>query len=262
MGIAAAFGYYNEICPIKRTYYVRPPVPQEGRTRCRWEGVSPAGRLQDSIGRAKKGIPQTGETHGLGVKVHRKGENAKMQEGLALYAEMQELAESLQEAMKAEKQRQGKTNQQMIDESGVARSTVNNFFAGALGGPGLVQTAAMCKVLGMSIDGAMGLSPAPAEDVEKLREELRHKDELISTLRGGVAERKPVIYGLLGLCILLGAALMVYMVLDFQRPDVGLIRAGGVSSILLGLCLAGVCGGLWTAHRAVKDRAKRKHGEQ
>lgn len=210
----------------------------------------------------KKGIPQTGKTHGLGVKVHRKGENAKMQEGLALYAEMQERAERLQEAMKAEKQRQGKTNQQMIDESGVARSTVNNFFAGQLGGPGLVQTAALCKVLGMSIDGAMGLSPAPAEDTAKLRAELDHKEELIATLRGGVAERKPVIYGLLGLCALLGLALMMYIVLDAKRPDIGLIREDGVSPVLVIFGLVSVCSGLWTAHRAVKDRAKRKHGKQ
>lgn len=185
-----------------------------------------------------------------------------MQDGLALYAEMQERAEKLQEAMKAEKQKQGKTNQQMIDESGVARSTVNNFFAGALGGPGLVQTAALCKVLGMSIDNAMGLSPASAEDVEKLREELAHKEELIRILDGGVKARRPLIYGLLGLCALLGMALMMYIILDVGRPDAGLIRADGVSPALIGLCLAGVCGGLWTAYRAVKDRVTRRHGER
>nr|DAF68070.1 MAG TPA: hypothetical protein [Caudoviricetes sp.] len=60
---------------------VRPPVPQGDRTGCRREGVSPAGCLQDSTSRAKKGIPQTGETHGLGVKVHRKEENAKCRMG-------------------------------------------------------------------------------------------------------------------------------------------------------------------------------------
>nr|DAF68069.1 MAG TPA: LAMBDA REPRESSOR (TRIPLE MUTANT)/DNA COMPLEX-DNA COMPLEX, DOUBLE HELIX, TRANSCRIPTION-DNA.1A [Caudoviricetes sp.] len=185
-----------------------------------------------------------------------------MQDGLALYAEMQERAAKLQEAMKAEKQRQGKTNQQMIEESGVARSTVNNYFAGVLGGPGLVQTAALCKVLGMSIDNAMGLSPASAEDVEKLREELAHKEELIRILSGGVKARRPLIYGLLGLCALLGMALMMYIILDVSRPDVGLIRTDGVSPILIVLCLVGVCGGLWTACRAVKDRVTRRHGER
>lgn len=185
-----------------------------------------------------------------------------MQDGLALYAEMQERAAKLQEAMKAEKQRQGKTNQQMIDESGVARSTVNNFFAGALGGPGLVQTAALCKVLGMSIDNAMGLSPAADDDMDKLRAELAHKEELIRILNGGVKARRPVIYGLLGLCALLGMALLMYIILDARRPDAGLIRADGVSPALIGLCLAGVCGGLWTAYRAVKDMVKRRHGER
>lgn len=65
----------------KTTGNVRPPVPQGDRTECRREGVSPAGCLQDSTSRAEKGIPQTGETHGLGVKVHRKGENAKCKMG-------------------------------------------------------------------------------------------------------------------------------------------------------------------------------------
>lgn len=45
------------------------------------KNVSPAGCLQDSTGGAEKGIPQTGETHGLGVKVHRKGENARCRMG-------------------------------------------------------------------------------------------------------------------------------------------------------------------------------------
>lgn len=185
-----------------------------------------------------------------------------MQDGLKLYAEMQERAAKLQEAMKAEKQRQGKTNQQMIDESGVARSTVNNYFAGVLNGPGLVQTAALCKVLGMSIDNAMGLSSAADDDAATLRAELGHKEEVIQMLDGGVKARRPLIYGLLGLCALLGTALMMYIILDARRPDVGLIRTDGVSPILIVLCLSGVCGGLWTACRAVKDRVRRKHGEQ
>lgn len=71
---------YNGQCK-ERSGNVRPPVPQGDRTECRREGVSPAGRLQDTIDRAKKGSPQTGETHGLGVKVHRKGENAKCRTG-------------------------------------------------------------------------------------------------------------------------------------------------------------------------------------
>lgn len=179
-----------------------------------------------------------------------------------MYAEMQERAAKLQEDMKAEKQRQGKTNQQMIEESGVARSTVNNFFAGALGGPGLVQTAALCKVLGMSIDSTMGLSPAADDDMDKLRAELAHKEELIQILSGGVKARRPLIYGLLGLCALLGVALMTYIILDARRPDAGLIRADGVSPALIGLCFSGLCGGLWTACRAVKDRVKRRHGER
>lgn len=188
-----------------------------------------------------------------------------MENGLELYAEMQQRAEKLQETMKHEKQRQGKTNQQMIDESGVARSTVNNYFAGVLGSLGLVQAAALCRVLGIGLDWPMGLTDTQEEDkqaeIDRLRAELDHKEELIQILDGGVKARRPLIYGLLGLCALLGMALMMYIILDAQRPDVGLIRAGGVSPILLVICFAGVCGGLWTAYRAASDRIRRKKKE-
>ena len=111
----------------------------------------------------------------------------------------------------------------------------------------------------------MGLADTQEEDkqaeIDRLRSELDHKEELIQILDGGVKARRPLIYGLLGLCALLGMALMVYMVLDAQRPDVGLIRAGGASPILLGICLVGVCGGLWTAHKIAADRIRRKKKE-
>ena len=71
-----------------------------------------------------------------------------------------------------------------------------------------------------------------------------------------------MIYGLLGLCALLGMALLMYIILDARRPDAGLIRADGVSPALIALGFSGLCGGLWTAYRAAKDRVKRRHGER
>lgn len=187
-----------------------------------------------------------------------------MESGYKLYSNMQNQAGKLQEAMKAEKQRQGKTNQQLIDESGVARSTVNNYFAGQLGNLGIIQAAALCHVLGVSLDDNLGLHHQAGDDgqeVERLRAELRHKEEMIAALRAGIKERNAAISGILRLCILLGAALMVYMVLDARRPDVGLIRGNGVSPIIIGVCVLGVCGGVWTACRVVKERRRRRQRE-
>ena len=125
-----------------------------------------------------------------------------MESGYKLYSNMQNQAGKLQEAMKAEKQRQGKTNQQLIDESGVARSTVNNYFAGQLGNLGIIQAAALCHVLGVSLDDNLGLhhqAGDDGQDVERLRAELRHKDEMIAALRAGIKERNAAISGILRL---------------------------------------------------------------
>ena len=94
----------------------------------------------------------------------------------------------------------------------------------------------------------MGLSipqdqESSVEKIRSLQAEVAHKEELLQErskqidllqersklLEGGIRERKPVIYSLTSLCIILAMSLMAYVVLDAKHPRIGLIRADGIN---------------------------------
>lgn len=165
--------------------------------------------------------------------------------------------------MKDEKEAQHKTNQSVADNTGVSISTVAKFFSRSLSNPGVFGVSAICIDLGLSLDNLMGIAQAPpgeeqAQDIARLQVELSHKDELLQAkdeeiglllersqlMDRGIQERdrriretsrvwKPIIYGLCGLCIMLVSVLMVYIVLDAQQPDAGLIHGIGNTSIVV-----------------------------
>lgn len=200
-----------------------------------------------------------------------------MDEGFALYAEMECRAEDLQAYVKQEKIRLGKTNQQMIDESGVARSTVNNYFAGALNNLGVVQLSALCRVLNVTLDAKMGLRPEEdVPEVERLKMELRYKEELLAEKDKAISrleERsrmmeheisavrsswKGVTYGATGLSVLFGLFLMIYVFLDMRNPNIGLFRGTTAAPIVYvaAFSIVGTC--LYIGHTMVKRKIERK----
>lgn len=159
------------------------------------------------------------------------------------------------------------TNQQVADETGLSISTVNKMLAGELKNPGIFSVAPVCICLGLSLDtliGAQQPEDDPA-DVERLEMQLAHSEEMRDEkeaaierlldrsriLEQGIATRdtqiaqkdveiksirrsyRPLIYGLCCLSILLTVLWGVYIILDFKRPDVGLIRTGNVSPLVL-----------------------------
>lgn len=159
------------------------------------------------------------------------------------------------------------TNQQVADETGLSISTVNKMLAGELKNPGIFSVAPVCICLGLSMDNLLG-AQQPGDDtanVERLEMQLEHSEEMRGEkeeaikrlldrsriLEHGIATRdtqiakkdaeiksvrrsyRPLIYGLCGLSILLTVLWGVYVILDFKRPDVGLIRTGNVSPLVL-----------------------------
>lgn len=89
---------------------------------------------------------------------------------------------TLVEKIKTAKQRQGKTVQQLADETGIPRTTLNRFFAGTLMNPGFMDVCALCASLELSADELIGLSPQKSDDsvtVDFLQLELEHKDEML-----------------------------------------------------------------------------------
>lgn len=192
---------------------------------------------------------------------------------------------NLSSAMKEEKKKQRKTNQDIIDSTGLSPSTVNKFFAGSLPDPSVSSAAAIAIDLGLSLDSLMGIKEAPQDSssqIQRLESEIAHRDELLRKTEEQVAllqersdlmvaelERKeadmrsvragwkPIVYGMCGLSILLALFLFVYVFLDARNPDIGLIRRSASSPIvyLAAMSIIGVV--LYIGHTFVKKRMER-----
>lgn len=89
---------------------------------------------------------------------------------------------TLVEKIKSAKQQQGKTVQQLADETGIPRTTLNRFFAGTLMNPGFMDVCALCASLELSADELIWLAPQKSGDsvtVDFLQLEIDHKDEML-----------------------------------------------------------------------------------
>lgn len=86
---------------------------------------------------------------------------------------IQELAPYLsayQRNIKRAKEAQHYTIDRLVEESGVSRSAVTKLCAGTQQDPKLYNSAALCRVLGLSLDELCGLVK-PAESPEELTEQ-------------------------------------------------------------------------------------------
>lgn len=189
--------------------------------------------------------------------------------------DMEQAARELVETMRREKAVKGLTNNELAEESGVSVYTLNKLLAGSVGNPGIIQAASVCKVLGVSLDAAMGL-PVPeageagelAAELEATKRELARLEERSELQQAGIADRnkmvedtrnawKPLAYGLLGLCILCMAMLMVYVARDLAVRDQGYIRGGVLPWWITAAAMAGVGIVLFCAHWWAKRRRKK-----
>lgn len=163
------------------------------------------------------------------------------------------ICDNLPAKMKKAKEDQHKTNQQIIDSTGLSESTVKKFFSGHLSGPSIYDVTAMAIDLGLSLDELMELSP-PKQDqsteINQLKTEIAHKQEMlaekdkaisrledrshimeneISTVR---SNWKEIAYVTSGLSVLFGLFLMVYVFLDLRNPNLGLFRGTTAAPIV------------------------------
>lgn len=183
-----------------------------------------------------------------------------------ILADIQPQCDSLYIAIKAEKENQHKTNAQIAQETGIAESTVGKFFSGALVNPSVYHVAAYCHCLGLSMDALFGLAPPPPPETDSdLRQQLavtqmalKKTEEQVAIYKTGIRERKPIIYGLAGLCILLAVYLLVYITLDVQNPDLGLIRSANSSPIVYIALVSIVTSCLYLCHTIVKHKMEKK----
>lgn len=189
------------------------------------------------------------------------------------------ICDNLPAKMKKAKEEQHKTNQQIIDSTGLSESTVKKFFSGHLSGPSIYDVTAMAIDLGLSLDELMELS-LPKQDqsaeINQLKTEIAHKEEMlaekdkaisrledrshimeneISTVR---SNWKEIAYVTSGLSLLFGLFLMVYITLDARNPNIGLIRGTTAAPIVYvaAFSVIGMC--FYIVQTVVRRNAKRR----
>lgn len=192
-------------------------------------------------------------------------------EAVSAMSAIQELAPYIEDyphRVRAAKEEKHYTISDIIERSGVSASAVNKLLAGTQMEPKLYNSAALCKVLGLSLDELFGLT-APEGSARQAREEMHQlqlenvrlegeKNTLKAENRMGaerVDAQRPVILALLVLCTALCAALAGYIAIDAQISNAGLIRGGDPTVVAWGiivLLVLAVAVITWAMVRAIR----------
>ena len=150
---------------------------------------------------------------------------------------MQDLSpyiEQFHPAMKQAKEDQRFTIARLSQASGVSEPIVTKTMAGMNTDPKLYNSVALCRVLGLSIDRLFGFPepeppPAPEELLSRLRD-LELENARLCERAGSAARHVQVsrtaAFSLMALCALLTVALIVYLAVDNDIHDAGLILSG------------------------------------
>ena len=177
---------------------------------------------------------------------------------------IQELAPYIEDyphRVRAAKEEKHYTISDIIERSGVSASAVNKLLAGTQMEPKLYNSAALCKVLGLSLDELFGLA-APEGSARQAREKMHQLQlenvRLEEENRMGaerVDAQRPVILALLILCTALCAALAGYIAIDAQISNAGLIQGGDPTVVAWGiivLLVLAVAVIAWAMVRAIR----------
>lgn len=157
--------------------------------------------------------------------------------------ELQPYCDAFQRRIREAKDSKGYTLQRLIDESGVPKSAVNNISAGKQVNPLLYNAAALCKVLGLSLDELFGLEK-PVDSPEGQLQRI-HELEIDNTRLTAVDEQKDkrietariIVGALAAVSTLLLLTVIGYMIFDAHILIAGLFRSVGVSVFAVFLAL-------------------------
>lgn len=162
---------------------------------------------------------------------------------------------------------QHRTHREIVEHTGVPRSTVAKFLSGALASPSVFYIAALCKYLNLSMDGLFDTEPQSEREagenadlqakLNSAEQQIKHLNEKCGMLEAGIRERKPVIYGLAGLCIFLSVALCGYIALDISDMEHGFFTENGLSVMGGVLCIFLVSVVLALLHFSAKAKRKK-----
>lgn len=151
--------------------------------------------------------------------------------------------------MRRAKNSKGYTLQDLADLTGVPYNSICEANSGRAKQPLLFYEAAKCKVLGLSLDDLCGLRGS--EDVAQLADKVRELEIENTRLTGDVrrltevgAEKdkriyshRPMLYALVGICVILALSLVGYMIFDASITTAGLFKSAGTSVFAIVLML-------------------------
>lgn len=141
------------------------------------------------------------------------------------------------QAIRVARTKAGLSNEQLAERSGVPYSAICKVQSG-LQNITLPQAAAICAILGLSLDALVGLPdtrPAAQANHEmelKLADQagdVRALEAVNAMLQAQLGWFRSGLYVTMSLCALLAIGLVVYMVIDARIPYAGLIQATGLS---------------------------------
>lgn len=141
---------------------------------------------------------------------------------------------------------------ELSEQSGVSFSAVANQSADSAPNPKLFEQAAICSVLGLSLDELCGL--APPADVSALTQRIheleletaRYETEtslLLTEKQEQYNKARSIVFSLVGFCTLLVIAAIGYMLYDMTLKNDGLFRSSGSSAwavILIVIIIASI----------------------
>lgn len=160
------------------------------------------------------------------------------------------------------------TNETLIELSGVSASAVNKLLANSQSDPKLYNSAAICKVLGLSLDELFALAP-PSESDAALLARVHEVEVDAATARGESTALRETFADtreyarrqarssvtLAALCAVLAAVVLAYLLLDHSLLNAGLIRNGEFTAlawVLVALLVASFFAAGYTVFSAVR----------
>lgn len=151
--------------------------------------------------------------------------------------------------MRRAKNSKGYTLQDLADLTGVPYNNICEANSGRAKQPLLFYEAAKCKVLELSLDDLCGLRGS--EDVARLADKVRDLEIENTRLTGDVRRlteigtekdkriysHRPMLYALVGICVILALSLVGYMIFDATITTAGLFKSAGTSVFAIVLML-------------------------
>lgn len=157
--------------------------------------------------------------------------------------------EAYSEKVKRRRNEVGMTISALSDKSGVPYSNVSRVNSGVQANPLLYNEAAIADTLGLSLDDLCGLDHAAGSQSELQERNYTleiDNAKLTATTKAQAAQIRSihaVCYVLVFFCLVLAMSLVIYLVIDSQVTDAGIIRGGKLSIMawaFIGLIVAAV----------------------